>query len=406
VRRPASAALACAALACAAQGAAADAWTLGGSVSARGESVSNPSLAVPAGERALRLTLAADLELRASTEVWEAALSAGVARHRSNESMLDTDDRSLALRLARRFERDTLEVAAAYRRDSTQASELRETGLVLARAQRDHVSLAPTWRRALTERLSAFAGLAYSQSHYPRPAAGLVDNSSESARAGLSYALGPRTDLSLSASATRTDTSPFTTRSRSQSAQVSLSHAWSERLSLSAAYGPSRTRTTVAALARVCALPQVFCDLGLAPFTVFPTTFEQVTRGYVYSLAANWQADPRSTLALAASRSASASGSGFPTETDSVSATWSHRLDEYLSLSADAAFTRADALGGIVAARTRTERYAIGFAWQLAEDWFLDAGARLQRAELPGGGAPRSEAVHFGLRYQLRERPL
>lgn len=392
--------LAAAALAAALEGHGAE-LTWGGSAAARLELLTNPSLTVPDSAGAWRFTQSVSADVRRSTEAWDAAADGALGINESNQQRLNTVDGSLGARFTRRFERGNAGLAAGLRRDSTQASEFQATGIVLTRAQRDSSSFSATGLYQFDERWSANLAGSLAASRYDRSggASGLVDTDTRSASAGINYAAGPVTRLGVTATLSRFDSQPFTTASRSASVQATLLHEFSDRLSLNAAYGPSRTHTDIAALARICPLQQILCDTGSVPFTVFPTRTAQRTDGYLYNLTALYQAGPESRLSLGAGRAASASGTGFLVVTDSVAGSLSHRLNDRLSLSLEAGTTRADSI--VTALQLRSQRLSASVGWQLAEDWTLEGGLRWQRAEYADGRAPESAAVFAGIRYNL-----
>lgn len=380
-------------------------WTLGVSGGTRLEAIGNPRLAVPEEGAATRLTLSGAAALRGRTEIAELSLDAELARHASDESSLDTTDGSLRLGGSRRFERGSASASLSYRRDSTQASELEETGVLVTRAQRDDYAAGLSLQRALSERLSATAGVSASALRYDRASASLFDSDTQGATLGASYVPDARTTLGLAGSVSHVGTDPFSYRARTASLQASASYAWSERLSFSVAYGPSRTRIESAALVPVCPVPVELCLAGVVPFEALSSAQERVSTGAVYSASASWRAGLRTELGFAASRSRSPSGAGFLSQTDSASARLSHRLAEHLTAGAEVLVSEATSTG-TAATRTRSQRYGVSLAWRFAEAWSLDAGARVSRSELPGGLAPASAAAYAGLRWQPRERRL
>jgi hypothetical protein len=386
----------------------AQALTVTGEASTRLEAISNPSFAVPAEGTALRFTTGLQATAAVRDEARDAVLTVNIARHFSGNERLDNTDRGFQYSLARRFERDTLAGSVGMRRDSTLASELATTGIALTRTQRDSDSADLNWEHQLTERITTLAGVTLSALRYDRShaAGGLIDSDVASANAGLRYSLGARTTASASLSVSHLDTNPFTTRSQTESAQLSLTHAPSDRLSLNAAYGPSRTRSEVASSAAICPAPQIFCDVGLVPRTVFPTTVHNESSGYLYAFGASWQAGARSTLSGNAARTIVPSGAGFVSQTDALTAGFNHSLTEQLTLTLDAAHSRAQAVGGLIPSRTVTRRLGARLDWRLAERWWAEAGAFQQQIELLGGASPRSNTVFIGLRYGFREQRL
>lgn len=382
--------------------AAAAEWTAGGAATARTEWISNPGMAVPAQPARSRTSLGADVSLGARGELWDASASTGWSRWISGEENLEDTDANLSAQATRRFERSSAALAASFRRGSTQAGELTTTGILLTRVQSDAWMLSPSARHALTERLSINAGASYATTRYERSGGttGLVDTSTGTLSAGGSYALAPATSAGATLSYGETDTEPFTTRSDTRSVQLSLSHAFSERWSASAAYGPSWTRTEAAAAVPICPVPLFFCQVGLVPFTLFPITVMRETRGNLYNLSSAYQLGAYTALSALASRSSSASGAGFVTDTGTISATLRQALGEGLAASLGAAQTRAESLGGLVAdSRTRTRTLSATLSWQAAERWSVEAGASRVQVSLPAGLEPRSSTLFLALRY-------
>jgi hypothetical protein len=235
---------------------------------------------------------------------------------------------------------------------------------------------------------------------------GLVDTQALIGTAGMSYALGERTSMNATVRAGRTDTDPFTTRSDSIGGQIGASHQFSERLSVNAGFGPSRTHLESAANAVICPAPIELCDSGQVPFQVLPTTTSHTVTARLYTAGAQWLAGERTTLSAAARRSINPTGAGVPTLTDSALLALEHRFSEYLSLSADATYTSADALGGIANTHTQTDRLSATLRWSVERDWSLEAGAWYARYMLQGGVEPKSNGVFIGLRYQPVARRL
>lgn len=383
-------------------------WTLSGSLGASAERLRNAELAVPSAPHARRLALSGELALRGRSELWDFALDGALTGNFSDEDRYDTTDGSLGLGLARRYERAEARARAAWRRDSTLASELETTGVLLARAQRDSYSAGLSYQRSLGERLSAQAGFSAAAVRYDRAErpANLFDSDTAGVNAGLTYAWSARTTLGLAASDASTDTEPFAYESRTTSLQASASHAWSERLSFSAAYGPAHTRIDSAPLVAVCPAPIEFCLVGLVPFIVQPVAKRTRTTAASYDLSARWLAGPQTTASLSARRGQSPSGAGFLADTDALGARVSHRLREHLELDADAWLTYADVVGAAGTSRTRTERFGAQLSWRVAEHWTVEGGARYARADVPGGARPHAETFFLGVRWRPRERRL
>src|SRR5262249_22717487 len=144
-----------------------------------------------------------------------------------------------------------------------------------------------------------------------------------------------------------------TSRTRVESLQATVSRALSERWSLSAAYGPARTRTETNSTAVICPAPIELCQAGLVPFIPVPGPGPQTANGSVYSLTLGYSASPYSSVALLASRSANPSGAGAVVVADRGAATLTSRLQERLTLVLAATAIESTTLVSSSASRTR-----------------------------------------------------
>ena len=143
--------------------------TSDGTLAVRTEAISNHALTVPASDPAYRLALSADGRVDARSEDWAADGSLGVATYQSNVAALENTDYSAGLGGSRRFELDTFKLRANYRRDSTLASELQTTGIVLDRVQRGSAAVIAGWQHSFSERLSFSVDGSGTWSHYFAP---------------------------------------------------------------------------------------------------------------------------------------------------------------------------------------------------------------------------------------------
>lgn len=380
-------------------------WTWGGSASGRVEQIGNPSLATPPAA-ASRSTLGVDLDLAARSEEWDAAASANYASNSSSLQSLAQDSYGAALALKLRYARDILGLNASLRRESTLTSELATTGVSIAQAQRETRSLAPSWQRTLSERLSLALDANLQSVAYDRRGGSLTDFTSASASAGLVYQLSPRAEARFTAGASRFRTEPFTSDSDTTNFSVSLQYLPNDRWTLNGSWGPSRTRTRVAGQARICPVAAVFCDAGLVPFEITPTEERRVSSGDTWSLSANWAASPSTSMLLQASRAVVPGGGGTLSQSEAMSASLNHRINERLSAVADIGETRTGTLQQGAAAGIASRRAGASINWQLEERVSLDAGLRWNQSRLPGGASPDSTTLFVALRYSLSRRVL
>ena len=378
-------------------------WTSEATLATRAEGIRNSALTVPASEPAYRFTLSGAANLAGRAENWDTDASAGIAAYRSNDSSLENTDYTAGIGASRRFTLDTFRLRANYRRDSTLASELQTTGIVVERVQRGNANVTLAWQHAFTERFSASIEGGKAGSHYFAPqGSGLVDNTARTLAVGASYAYDERTSIGVTASELRFDTDPFTSRTRVQSAQVNVSRALNERWSVSAAYGPARTHTETASAALVCPAPIELCQAGLVPFVAVPTTAAQDANGSLYSVTAVYAATPTTGIVLQASRSANPSGVGAVVVAERYAATMTSRLTEYWTLALAATAIQSTTLVNSTESQTRWADLSGTLTWQAAERLYVDGGLRAESAVYAPGAHPYSATAFVALRYNPR----
>jgi hypothetical protein len=377
-------------------------------LSGRVEQISNATLAVPAGASAQRRSLIADIDGAARGEAWDATANAQYAINSSNLPQLGQDSYSFGLRANRQFERDTVGFASSLRRESTLTSGLASFGASFALAQRQTLSLAPTWQHPLTERLSLVTDASVSAVTYgdAPPNSGLVNYTSTSATGGLAYSLSPSTRLRLTANASRFRTDPFTSSSNVMGWSASVQHTFSERWTVAASFGPTRIDSRFASGAQICTVPVIFCEAGLVPFTFVPAQVERVSTGNAWNASAIYTPSERTTLSLLTMRAVTPSGGGALTVLETTSATLAHSFTDRLSASADAAQSSQTTVAVGAGTSTQARRAGASPSWQLDERLWLDGGIRWQQVNVAGGGVPESTTVFLALRYSLARQVL
>ena len=383
-------------------------WTWGGSLAGRVEQISNPTLAVPAAPTDSRRAVAATGQLASRAEDWDAALDAHYTWNESSTPILDIDEYGLVFGGHRLFERDTLGLSASTRRDASLANVATPSGASIALAQRDTSNIAPTWRHSLTERWTLDAEASAQTVAYGQRTPGLVDFSSTGGSVGLKYRLSPILDLSLGANALRFRTDPATTASDSRGWTAGLHYLPNDYWTLDASFGGTRVKSRFTATSLICPVaPVIFCETGLVPFLAVGTEREGTVQGSTWNAAASYVPDERNTLLLLSTRSVGPSGGGSLSVTESVGVTYTRRLTDRVSVTADAS-RRSTAIVGAsaIGSATRTSYASASLAWQLAERWTLDAGARWLRSRLPSGGSPESATLFVSLRYAVSQQPL
>lgn len=387
--------------------AAAAEWTWSPSAAARLEYWTNPSLTVPAGEDATRRSIGAALELAGRDALWDANARAAYLRNESTDTRLAEDSYGLELGGHRFFERDTLGLAASVRREALAGSQATTDGLTSAARRRDSTNVAPSWQHLLDERLALNVDASLSAVAYQQVLGGaLVDYDFASVSAALLWTLSARTSANVSAGASRFRTDPFSSESDTVSLQVGVQHALTERWTLSAAGGPSSTKSRFAASAQLCPVEPIFCELGFVPIVTVPTEIEDTLSGSLWNASARYAAGERSSLALQGGRSLQPSGGASLVVREQASASFTHAFDDRLSAGANLRWSREVTVLATSSPQTRTRFAELSLAWRLDESWTLEARGFWQEADTGGRGAADSSTLSLGLRYTGARRLL
>lgn len=318
----------------------------------------------------------------------------GLNKHPSRGD-LNTTDALGELRLTTATERTTYGLTARVNRDSTLATEARQTGVVQARRQRLQKQLSPSVRRQLTDRTSASLRYQYNAVDY-ETGAGLRDYADHQLSTGYSWLASERlrTETTLGWDDLRTDDDSVRTGTVNLSQGLSL--ALTERVTFGASAGWRRSKTTVNSL--VCPFgPQILCDLlGVAPVNVARTS---KARGLILSADADFDLE-RGRYGLSISRGTSPTGNGLTVRSDRLGGRWNSNLTEKITGGLSAAWVKS-VYDGDLAARSRYMTLDASVDWRLDERW--TAGARYGYVRSRTDGTPGSasaNALYFTLSYQ------
>ena len=322
---------------------------------------------------------------------------------------LDSDDRIFTFASKYSTERDVWGLSVYSKRDSTRATELASTGSVLPRAQRNALSINPSWTRTLTERMSLRLAYSLSDTKYDGgTSVGLVDSKSNAATASLIYLLGDTDKLSVSGTRSKF-VSTSSSKSTTDEIRVGLTHDFSETLQGDAEFGVRRTTSTFLA-------PVYSCDF--LPFGILPTLNgvcnflgtpvparllyspqTLTSRGTSLNLGLTQQFGGADTFTGRFSRDINPSGRGVTLQTDHLSLGYSTRFSETLSglINTDFYRTRYQAI-----ANQGSQYFTISpsLSWQLSEWWNLDTGVQYARQKYDGSATSVSSNLIYGsIRY-------
>ena len=341
--------------------------------------------------------LTPSLKLSRNSEVSQtyASLLVNINRY-SGQTGLNRNDLYYTLGSNYKTERDIWAGDFSYTSDSTLTTELNRTGVVLARAQHNLLSLKPSWTRQLTERGSVRLSYMFNDSRYSGGAAsGLVDYTYHVAAADWLYQLSEKDQLSMTASYSRFLTASGNYTANTIGLQGGLTHSFSETLQGTLQLGVNQTRSTLKSpYTQVCIAPG-FCFLLPIPHSVTTSNLVPVLSA---KLSKQFETG---TLTGTASRELQPTGNGSLVETDRLGLDASRSFSEKLVGSANAAVYRSRYIGDAVnAASSRYYSLGLGLNWRMDERWRLDTGYRYARSMYQNSSvAPTSNLVYATITY-------
>ncbi len=378
-------AAACLAMACGA-GHGAE-WTLDRSVSARITHSDNLNMQAADPVAATYLTLSPSLTLTSRTESRsvEVTASAGVNRHVENPKN-DTIDQNLgaSLKLSRELNQFTLAVVRV--RNSTQSSELAQTGIVTVRRQRTQNGVQAAWVHSFDESTLGNVSLGATQVRY-EAGPGLVDFDDTSMAVGLRRVLSERASVNAALSTRNFRT--VTGDSRTRADGISFGGQWqsSERLGLTADAGRQRTRSNQT-------LNGFLCPFGLPPCAPVSADMRSETTGSTFSGGLSYALESGS-LGANLGRSLTASGTGSLLRTKSGGISYSHRFSDALNLDLGGTLTQSGTLDN-AAATNRFSSLSASLSWQL-DQWLSLSGGLTHSTQRAAGQVGDTQVNHFFL---------
>jgi hypothetical protein len=397
----------------------ADEWVAERTVSAR--IVHNDNINMQPGNQTADtyLTLTPSLTLSGRTEARDAsvALATTVNRYFDRPEYNTVGYRAnVNLKWATELDQRSLTLASA--RDSTLASELATTGVVLARRQRTMSSAQAAWQRSLSEKTSVNAALSLTAVKY-EPAPGLVDYNDQSVSTGLRQVLSERASVGAALSKREYRTVAGDVRSGVNAVSISGQMKYSERLSLSVDAGKDRTRTELNLKRTVSSCPTVasfvLLDANSVPLACFDALFTPVPLqktdipvsltshigGTTFNGSASYLLES-GAVSASVGRNLNASGTGSLLRSDQASFSYQHRFSEALEFALSAGVVRSSALGDTTS-ETRFTRLSPSLQWQL--DQWVSLSFGLSHSTQIASGQPqaaKSNMAFIGLNYGFR----
>lgn len=336
-------------------------WSIQPTARLQGLTETNPRLLQEGGEDAHGVLAGADLSLRRATELAELSLDGSASRRSYDQSgALDRLDLNTTLGFKARRERFNWGARAMATRDTTLTSELGLSGLTEVKGRHESAGGVLNFGWFATERFQLNAAATVQFDFYPGQDVSLVDYRYRSAQFGGSYALGPRSSLSLTAQRGELAVSGNSYESNDSSVLLQYQFQPSERFSIAVGGGPSRVQG--------------------------PGSTENGT-SFNASVSRSGE---RFRATLSGGRRIAPTGRGFLTRRDDAGFDFAMRLGEHVNGSLGATYIRSkDVLAGFgfSLADVRYRRATAGLGWQFGQRWSLGLAAGYSEQLSRGAGA-------------------
>ncbi len=348
-------------------------WAIEPSIESRASLTDNINLTPNVHEDVFSWLVAPRVTFARRTEDAEVAgtASLGINRYPGN-SGLDATDAGLAVTSQLHDERNAYGLSAAFIRDSTLQTELATTGIVQTRAQRDLVSLSPSWSYSLTERSSVFAQYRYEQANY-QSGVGLTDYSNQQGSGGYQYLLSERTAATLSGNYSRYKSDDGSILQNSYGVNIGLTHNPVERLTLAFGIGSRRSDTKITNMVTFCPFGSVIiCDAFGIPLETLTATSDTSNSGMSYNASADYKWE-RTTAKVSASRDINPTGTGLVVETERFAIEFGYQFSDKLSGNINGAHLVSRYVGGL-SSDIDYVSLSSSLSWKLDERWTAGTG--------------------------------
>jgi hypothetical protein len=360
-------------------------WSAEPSMSAKGEYHSNLLLAFGPQQSTLGYWISPAVRFAGATESLQVSsrVSADYVQYYGGR---DTSIYNVNFPLSVQYRdlRSTWGFNGGLTRDNTLRSELLQTGVVLAFAQRNLWSAAPSWTYNVTERVSAQSSYQYQNAMYENAASsGLIDYEVHTASETLSYKVRDTDSVQITGLFTR-----FLAPDRNDllsdtyGVTVGGTHFFSENMTLTASGGPQFISNRISTASG-----------SLEDHSTMWVFNGKLTRRF-----------ERASLTLDIGRDIFPSGLGLLIRTDHLSVNASYELTDHLTiaLSGRASIVNPVASGALSGLSRDTKFFNLGpqINWRVDEYWSVETGYTYSRRELEGQDqSGESHAVRFMVSY-------
>ena len=303
----------------------------------------NPRYSTTNKQSINRTTLTPQYSIRSNSESnqWFSTASLSLVRTSDQKISQDRDDPSLNLGWTHSYETGQFSVTGLINEQSTQVSELTDSGIITGDNTKKLRTVSMNWRNSLSERTSlTLGGRAEKSSFDGIGATSLVGFQSESSNVSLNYSLTEQTELFTQLSYSRNKPESSTSISNTKSINFGATWRVSDKTSTTLSVGGNETDNN-------------------------------------NSVSQNWQASinsryatPRTNTQFSLSRSQSPSSLGGFNESQQFALVWSYSLSERDNIGLNASWRENLSLN-----TTQTKQFSVNYSHVLNLNWDLSLSA-------------------------------
>lgn len=310
----------------------------------------NPRYSTTNKQSVNRTTLTPSYSITSNSEVnqWFSTARLSIVRTSDQNISQDRDDPSLNLGWTHNYETGQFSVTGLINEQSTQVSELTDSGLIAGDNTKKTRTVSMNWRNSLSERTSiTLGGSATESSFHGVATTGLVDSKSESSNVKLNYSLSEQTEIFTQFSYSRYKPENSSATSNTKSINFGATWTISDKTTTTLSVGGNETKNN-------------------------------------NNISQNWQASintryatVRSNTQLSLSRSQSPSSLGSFNESQQLALAWSYSLSERDNFGLNISWRENLSLN-----TTQTKQFSANYSRALSLSWdFRLSAARNARED-------------------------
>ncbi|MDX1914174.1 MAG: hypothetical protein SFU55_01215 [Methylophilus sp.] len=273
----------------------------------------------------------------------------------------DRDDPSLSLGWQRDFSRGQLLLTSGYSKSSTRTTELNRSGLVAADGSSISKSVNLGLNYLLTDRYTLSTGLGYQSQDYT--SIGLIDYTSKTISAKLSYLYSPTLAPFIQTSLNRYEETGVTSGSRnSKSTSAGFNYQANDKLNMVASAGVNQISSG--------------------------------GRGWIGAFSLGYLLDDRSSINASIARTVSPSGLGGFEKADSMFVNYTHELSAKDRVGADFGWNINRSIN-----ESRNKQFSAWYRREISQDWSLRANTQYRTLE---NGVQQADGYLVGLSVEFQ----